>query len=273
MPASVIQRQYDEVIAEHYDLDPYRVIGRSLDRAVAQIGRELGLGARSASIQVLDLGVGTGSFLAKLGAHVGPIRPYGIDISQKMIDIASQKVPGLNAAVDDAVNLDAQFLGESFDIICTHYVTGFVPMAELATKIRDRLASGGYWSLVGGTKGGFPALRSKADSKAARLLFGGNTVDVDDRVCNPADRAEILRTFETHGFDVCRCETFAPRLDFKNLDDFLAFAYYGGWLTPFVEALGLHRMQGTTKAEVDSLFFPVTDYHSIEIALAKKDGP
>jgi SAM-dependent methyltransferase len=272
MPASVIQRQYDEVIAEHYDLDPYRVTGRSLDRAVSQIWRETEVVRAGPPLRVLDLGVGTGSFLAKLGARLGPLRPYGIDISQKMIDIASAKVPGLNAAVDDAAKLDAHFPGESFDLICTHYVTGFVPMDELATKIWDRLAPGGYWSLVGGTKGGFPVLRSKAESKAARTLFGGNSVDVDDRVCNPADRAEVLQSFEAHGFDVRRCETFTPRLDFKNLDEFLAFAYYGGWLAPFVEALGLHRIQGAMKAAVDAAFFPVTDYHSIEIALAKKDG-
>jgi SAM-dependent methyltransferase len=270
MTISVVQRQYDEVIAEHYDLDPHKVIGRSLDRAVAQIRRETTLGTGGAPVKVLDLGVGTGSFLAKLGTYLGTLRPYGIDLSQKMIDIASTKVPGLVAAVDDAANLESHFPGESFDIISTHYVTGFVPMEVLAPKIRERLAPGGFWSMVGGTKAGFPVLQSKADSKSARLLFRGRTVDVDDRVCNPADRAEVLRTFDTHGFDVRRSETFAPRLDFKNLDDFLAFGYYGGWLTPFVEALGLHCMRGMTKAAVNALFFPATDYHSIEIALAQK---
>ena len=273
MHTNVIQRQYDEVIAEYYDLDTYGVIGRSLGRALDQIRRQTPWAAGGTPLRALDLGMGTGSFLAMLRTCAGPLRPYGIDLSQKMIDIARTKVPDLVAAVDDAANLDGHFAGEEFDLICTHYVTGFVPMAVLAPKIRDRLAPGGYWSLVGGTKAGFPVLQQKANGRAARLLFGGRSADVEGRVCNPADRDEVVRTFEAHGFAVRQCETFTPRLDFKNLDEFLAFAYFGGWLSPFVEALGLHRARALTRAAISGLFFPVTDHHTIEIALAQKVGP
>jgi ubiquinone/menaquinone biosynthesis C-methylase UbiE len=272
MQTNVIQRQYDEVIAEHYDLDTREVTGRSLDRALRQIRTETNWGAGEKPVQVLDLGLGTGSFLAKLRASVAALRPFGIDLSQRMVDIACAKVPDLTATVDDVANLDGHFPGQDFDLICTHYVTGFVPATVLAPKIWNRLTPGGYWSFVGGTKAGFPVLQKKTNTKAARLLFRGHFADVDDRVCNPADRAELLATLEGHGFDICQCETFRPRLDFKNLDEFLAFAYYGGWLTPFVEALGLHKVRGVKKAAINALFFPVTDHHTIEIVLARRMG-
>jgi SAM-dependent methyltransferase len=273
MQTTVIQRQYDEVIAEHYDLDSRDVTGRSLDRALCQVLTETDWGVGSTPVQVLDLGLGTGLFLEKLRASVAALRPFGIDLSQKMVDIACTKLPDLTADVDDVSNLDDHFSGRDFDLICTHYVTGFVPMAFLAPKIWKRLTPGGYWSFVGGTKAGFPVLQEKTNCKAARLLFRGHVADVDDRVCNPADQAEVVETLEHYGFEICQCETFRPRLEFKNLDEFLAFAYYGGWLTPFVEVLGLHQVRGVKKAAINTLFFPVTDHHTIEIALArKKDG-
>src|SRR5579864_2105139 len=109
-----IQRQYDEVIAPHYDLDPQAVAGISLDRAAEQIRERHLLGNDGDELKVLDVGVGTGAFLAKLQALAGSrVRPFGLDLSAKMVEIARRKLPDLEAAVDDAANLDAHFADES----------------------------------------------------------------------------------------------------------------------------------------------------------------
>ncbi len=73
-----------------------------------------------------------------------------------------------------------------------------------------------------------------------------------------------------HGFAVRQSETFEPQLKFRDLDEFLEFAYYGGWLTPFVEGLGLHKASPVLRATMNGLIFPVSDHHSIVVALAQK---
>jgi hypothetical protein len=143
----------------------------------------------------------------------------------------------------------------------------------LAPKIHARLADGGWWSLVGGTKAGFPALQRKANSRAIRWLFGGRKLDVDGLVSNPADRAEVVGALEANGFAVRAAETFLPPLHFADLREFLEFAYYGGWLTPFIEALGLHRARPLVRAVLNTCVFPAKDHHCIEIVLAQKVGP
>ena len=40
MSTQTIQRQYNEVVASHYDLDPQEVIGRSLTLALDQLRGE-----------------------------------------------------------------------------------------------------------------------------------------------------------------------------------------------------------------------------------------
>jgi SAM-dependent methyltransferase len=271
LKTQTIQRQYDEVIAPHYDLDPQAVTGISLDRAAAQIRKLRLLDNCAEPLKVFDVGVGTGVFLAKLKA-LGRERvaPFGIDLSEKMVEIAQRKLPDLEAAVDDGANLDAHFPGQAFHLICTHFLTGFVPMQVLAPKIWSRLADGGYWSFVGGTKAGFPALQAKAGSKPLKWLFRGRTLTIDDVVCNPADREEVLRTLETNGFAVRACESFKPALFFKKFKDFMDFAYRGGWLTPFIEMLGLHKARAMTRLMLNLFFFPVHDHHCIEIVLAQK---
>jgi SAM-dependent methyltransferase len=273
MKTETIQRQYDEVIASHYDLDPQAVIGQSLDRAAEQV-RKQHLLEGGEPLRVLDLGAGTGLFLAKLKALGGEaVQPFGLDLSEKMLECAHRRIPDLVAEVGDAVHLDACFPGAKFDLISTHFITGFVPMSVLAPKIWHRLEEGGWWSLVGGTKAGFPNLQAKANSRLQRRLYGGRAVVVDDVVCNPAGREEVVRTLQNHGFAVRACETFEPRLRFGNLQEFMDFAYHGGWLTPFIESIGLHQAGAMTRLLMNWLFFPVHDHHSIEIHLAQKIHP
>jgi SAM-dependent methyltransferase len=273
MQTLTIQRQYDEVIAPHYDQDPQSLIGDSLDRAVAQLRKQHVLASDAAPLRVLDLGVGTGRFLQELrDRSQRPVLPSGLDLSHKMIDIARARIPDLVAVIENAANFDAHFPDESFDLISTHFITGFVPMAVLAPKIRGRLAPGGYWSFIGGTKAGFPELQRQANTKALRWLLGGKSLAVDDLVCNPTDGQDVIRTLEGNGFTVRQCESFMPQLHFADLNAFLEFGYWGGWLTPFVEDLGLHQANHVVRLLLNLLIFPARDHHAIEIVLAQKMG-
>src|SRR5262245_42757079 len=110
MHIKLIQRHYDEVIAPYYDLDPQSIISDSLDVAIAQILDWLPAGEELRPLKVLDLGMGTGRFLEKLRARTSrEIQPFGLDLSEKMISIARDRIPDLVAVVDDAANMDAHF--------------------------------------------------------------------------------------------------------------------------------------------------------------------
>jgi SAM-dependent methyltransferase len=268
-----VRTQYDEVIAPHYDRDPHAIIGDSLERALAQVEALTLAVDGEAPLRVLDIGMGTGRFLERLAARVArPVQLFGLDLSPQMIAIARARLPGLQAACDDAANLDAHFPGTSFDVIATHFITGFVPARVLAPKVCRRLAPGGSWSLVGGTKEGFPELQKKANARSLKWLFPGPRLVVEDLVHNPADRAELVHTLEEHGFSIRACETFAPEFRLANYEQFMAFGYYGGWLTPFIESLGLHHAPPLVRALLNAFVFPVKDHHSIEIVLAQKAG-
>ena len=80
-------------------------------------------------------------------------------------------------------------------------------------------------------------------------------------------------TLERNGFVVRQCETYQPKLRFSNLEEFLEFAYYGGWLTPFIDAIGLHKAGALTRRLLNRFFFPMEDHHCVEIHLAQKVSP
>ena len=70
MSTAIIQRQYDELIAENYDLDPQDLTRITLDQAFLQLANANILSGESPTMKVLDLGMGTGLFYDKLGRRV-----------------------------------------------------------------------------------------------------------------------------------------------------------------------------------------------------------
>ncbi len=65
-------------------------------------------------------------------------------------------------------------------------------------------------------------------------------------------------------------ETFEPQLAFDNFDQFMEFGYRGGWLTPLIETMGLHKAGPLRRWLLNQLAFPVQDMHNIVIALGRK---
>ncbi len=218
MSTATIHRAYNDVVASHYDLDPQGVIGRSLDRAVAQLRNAGFFNADGEPLCVLDLGMGTGQFLGKLkDVGTNPVVPFGVDLAENMVDNARKRLPDLSAVVGDAAQLDAYFPGQQFHCICTHFMTGYVSMHVLAPKIARRLKPSGFWSLVGGTKAAYPVLQSKGDSRLLRWLSGVGSRKVDDTVLNPADVQEVADTMEAHGLEVCARRDFHTRARVQRL--------------------------------------------------------
>lgn len=270
MESAVIQRQYDDVIACHYDQDPQNTTSDSLNRALDHLQALDVLDGVLPVMKVLDVGMGTGMFLEKLRAKSARmIEPCGIDISQQMAAIAQAKLPDLIAAIDDGANLDQHFCDDQFDLIATHFVTGFVPIEHIAPRIFAKLAPGGFWSFVGGTTQGYRELQRRAAHPVLRLLFGGKTPDLQGLIC-PNNESEIVAVIEANGFEVMASETYEPQLQFADFDEFMEFAHRGGWLTPFIEDIGLHKAKRWQRAVLNRLVFPVIDHHNIVLALARR---
>ncbi|MFO0949803.1 MAG: class I SAM-dependent methyltransferase [Isosphaeraceae bacterium] len=273
MSTTTVRHAYNDVVATHYDLDPQGVIGRSLDLGIAQMKKQGLIGEGGEPLSVLDVGMGTGLFLGKLKEAAGDqVVPFGVDLAENMVEFARKRIPDLNVVVGDASDLRGLFPGHQFSCVCTHFVTGFVPMKVLAPQIAERLKPGGYWSLVGGTRKAYGALQAKGESWFLRKLAGAGDRKVDDTVLNPADLAEVEQVMNAHGLDLVQGETFRPALEFNDFDQFMEFGYRGGWLTPLIESLGLPQAGPLKRWLINRLIFPVTDAHDIVIALGRKRG-
>jgi len=271
MLTNTIRRQYDEIIASNYDLDPQGITGDSQDFAIGQLKQENVLAAGLPTLNVLDIGMGTGMFLSKLRkASERIIEPFGLDLSENMAQQAKLKHPDLEFVVDDATRFDAHFSGREFDLICTHFITGFVPIPHLAPRIFDRLSPDGYWSFLGATSTAYPELQKMANSRLVHGLFGAGEMDVSKDVPTPENTADACGQLKDQGFVIASAETYRPELNFPDFQSFMEYGYHGGWLTPFIEKLRLQDAGWATQKLVNFLIFPIRDHHHIAAIVARK---
>ena len=270
MSTATTQRQYDELIADNYDLDPLSITSDTLDRALMQLEAHGCLEGVLPAMSVFDVGMGTGLFLEKLAQSTArELHPFGLDISARMLEVAHRRVSNLLSALDDAANLDQHFDFEQFDLVCTHFITGFVPLRVLAPKILQRLKPGGYWSFVGATSSAYPTLQKKASSKLMQMLLGNKRIEFSSLI-TPTNQREVESIAEEHAYEVSAAETWEPELRFQNFDEFIDFSYHGGWLTPFIEELGLQKARPALRALLNTFSFPLEDHHTIVVALLRR---
>jgi SAM-dependent methyltransferase len=272
-PASqqaLVTQQYDEIIAPNYDRDSQGVIGKSLGLALDQLRRHGFLSHRADSLRVYDVGMGTGLFLELLiKAALSRIEPFGLDVSAQMAAHAQARIPGLKAVIADGARLDETFLGEQFELVCTHFLTGFVPLATLAPMVSAKLAAGGQWSYLGGLSEGYPELQRIAEGRIVKWLLGGGKFSLS-QLLTPANTDAVVTLLEAEGLEILEASTLELPLQFDTFQQFMRFAYDDGWLTPILQELGVDRLRPAFRAVLDRLAFPVSDRHLVAAVLARK---
>ena len=158
-------------------------------------------------------------FLSRLKRLGGDeVQTYGLDLSARMVEIARERVPDLTAAVGDA-DLDLHSPGESFDLVCTHFVTALVPMSVLAPKITPASRRGDAGRSSRTRPGSGAAKEGRREARPLALRQG--QAGCGRHRLQPGGARRGRADTQTDGFTVLECETFTPRLYFKNLDQFL----------------------------------------------------
>ncbi|MFC9843003.1 class I SAM-dependent methyltransferase [Streptomyces sp. NPDC060223] len=143
---AAVRESYDTVAADYAqlvqkptELDP---LSRAMLAAFAEVVRAADRGP------VADLGCGPGKVTAHL-ADLG-IRPFGIDLSPKMIELARQAYPSLDFAVGSMTALAIK--DNELGGILAYYSTHHTPPEQLPVVFAEfhrTLAPGGHLMLAG----------------------------------------------------------------------------------------------------------------------------
>ncbi|MEM9272466.1 MAG: class I SAM-dependent methyltransferase [Cyanobacteria bacterium P01_F01_bin.143] len=261
-----IEKIYDEIIASNYDIDEFKLLSKSRAVTISQIKNHC---LESNINSILDFSLGTGEALIDCKNIFPSANLYGIDISQKMIDIAQQKI-AVSAFHDDAKNIDKYLESASINLALIHFMMAYIPPEVIIPKASQILASGGFCSIATSTYDSFKNLQRLA--KLANLLKKISVFSLIPK--NPIKpkakkNKKVLQTlFEKHGFTIKEKIIYEQEVEFTDLYHLHRWGVDSGWLTPFLAHITQEKLDKMNF--LAKYFFPLKDKFQTVIVLAQK---
>jgi len=197
-----VQNQFDRAATTY---DSVAWLQRKMGDALLKLLSDTDL-AKDAPI--IDLGCGTGELLRKLNA-TDYANLTGLDLSEKMLDVAKEKTPNATYLHADIESMPVD--DESFVAVTSNAAIQWCDLLAAATEIHRVLQPGGsvfLTSFVSGT------LAQWDDAFVSNGL--------ESRVHPLLDRSDIETTFQRAGFYPASVETFKETNSFGSIEKMFA---------------------------------------------------
>ncbi len=270
-----LKGMYNNVAKNYQTANRFGSISESHKVAIEQI-KKFHLGMRT-QYKVLDLGVGDGSFLEKLDDFMPDPVMTGIDLSAKMLERASEKLP-LTTIEGSAAEADHYLPPHSQDLVLAHFINAYIPINTLFDQAKKLTRSNGYFSMITTTYDSFPVAQQhlaefiSQDSLISRVVGHYYKSIVKNTTVAPGFK-ELMQTFEDHQFEVVAHERLRIPVYLNDVDELINFGIEGTW---FLNSLSVRMLPKNflllrLKRLFSKIFnFPYQDTHIIDVVLARK---
>lgn len=258
-----IAQIYDQFVADHFDEDHFQIYQDARNLALEQIRARIPGG----KLGILDLGMGTGEWLLKLGQSFPDAECHGVELSQKMIEQAQRKFAEQKRTVrifhEDANHFGRHIGSEAMDLITVHFVLNYIDRKRVIAEAFRSVKPGGLFSVASSTHESFSVLHD-----LAKQFLPAEEIKAQFLI--PEDLGELEDDLRNAGFRIAEGRVFRKAVRFEDFDHFYHFAMHSGWLADPIflkhmshEQLGMYREFGKT-------LFPLEDHFQAAIVLAER---
>ncbi|NEQ67269.1 MAG: methyltransferase domain-containing protein [Symploca sp. SIO2D2] len=256
MNIEAIEKMYDQIIAKDYDRDEFNLLSESRNIVISQIRKN---GSMVQVDTVLDLALGTGEILLEIKKIFPNSKFYGIDISQKMMAIAKQKME-INTFHDDAQNIGKYMQPNSINLLIIHYILAYVNPGIIISEAVRLLQPGGLCSIATSTYDSFKTLQ-----KLASKFLSPEALRAQANIPENSDTLKEL--LKIAGLEIIENIIFKKQLEFSDLNQLYNWGINSSWLTQYFSSFTREQWE-MISATPD--IFPIKDEFQSTIILAKK---
>lgn len=263
-------------VAPHYNVaDQFGALSKSHDIAIDQI---LNTSLRQrAALNILDLGVGTGTFLQKLHEFIPSAHLTGFDISKEMLSEAQKNID-FTAIEASATEAERYLPLHSQDLILAHFINAYIPIDTLFQTACFLAKANGYFSFITTTYESFPVAQNilaefiSKDSLVSRVV-GHYYKTIVKNTTVASGYNELTEAFKSHHFEIVAHERLSIPITLNDVNELITFGIDGTW---FLNAMNIRMLpKNFLIARLKRIFshvftFPYHDTHVIDVILAKK---
>ena len=252
-----VAKLYDEIVSENYDQDCFQLLNKSRAIVISQIQRNT---MNFKAVNILDLALGTGEILLGVKKSFPKANFSGIDVSQKMIDIAKNKLQ-IATFHDDARNVEKYVEPNSIDIAFMHFVLSYVPPEEIIPVASRVLRQGGLLSVASSTYNSFKQLQNLSKQLMPEK-------DLKSYSHTPQTPDELKKILNQNKLEIIEDQDLRQTVDFFSAEELYSWGMKSGWFTDFLSRLTTNEQ--TTLLSSAKEYFPISDEFQVSILLTRK---
>lgn len=198
--------------------------------------------------QVIDLGVGHGTFLSRLYQQDPDLVMTGVDYSSEMIEQARQIVP-MHGIVSDIVKLDGKVKTHSYHLALAHFVLAYFSLDELLQLAAKILIPGGHLSLITSTNEQ-DKNEASVDNVANNFAKSANPITkimsylltgISSRAKIPEDLSDIKTRCKKYGFEIVEQSQHQSQFIMRNPQEAYHTCIEKGWYVHWLDIPGIPK--------------------------------
>lgn len=264
-------------IASSYDenADTFSLLTNSRFSALRQIQAQLNVSDQP--MDILDLGAGSGVFIAELSEAFGNAHFTALDISREMLQLAKERLPTLKTIEATVSQVNDYLHGSLFDVIVAHFVLAYVSLDKLIKHALPLLKPDGILSVVTTTHESFPFFQECMWEKAKQKGPIGSIIkrirkNGMQKTCTPYSYNDIQQVAEDNDMKVVGHQQISTEILFDDATAMMDFAIRGGWLlnaeVPFLPTKAFYHIARLYFSR--AFQFPLRDHHIVEVVLLRR---
>lgn len=241
--------QYNKIISKQYQSARNQTIINGVNSSLLKMYSPVVLD-HNAPITVLDIGCGSGDMLKAFSEEFPNAELYGIDGSEKMLQLAQAQLD-FNVIQADFTQGLKQLLkmNKKFDCIIISFVCAYVDVSDLLSLAKQLLAPQGkilFASTALST--GFPQMWRyfskdlKQSINPIRRMISRKFMRLFSSVTVPGSPESIQKYFLANNLQCLRMAQYRYELVFESQSDVLSFFLNSSWMANSVFPLSLQRL-------------------------------
>jgi 2-polyprenyl-3-methyl-5-hydroxy-6-metoxy-1,4-benzoquinol methylase len=241
--------QYNKIISKQYQSERNKVIINGVNSRLLKMYSSVALNSNAPST-VLDIGCGSGEMLKKFSEEFPNAELYGIDGSEKMLQLAKAELD-FNVIQADFTQGLKQLLkmNKKFDCIIISFVCAYVDVSDLLSLVKQLLAPQGkilFASTALST--GFPQMWRyfskdlKQSINPIRRMISRKFMRLFSSVTVPGSPESIQKYFLANNLQCLCVAQYRNKLVFESKSDILKFFFNSGWSENSVFPLWMQRI-------------------------------
>ncbi len=270
-----LKAMYNQIADNYATANLFGAISESHYCAIEQM-KAYHLGMKP-NFKVLDLGVGSGTFLQKL-LQVMPKADFtGIDVSSEMLKQAKQSIP-LTTIEASVAEVNRFLPPHSQDLVLAHFINAYIPIDNLFDVAKLMTRANGYYSMITTTYDSFPSAQQQlaefiSHDSILSSVVGHYYKSIVKNTTVAANSNELMQAFKQHQFEVLDHRRLEIPITLNNIDELALFGIEGTW---FLNSLSIRMLpkyfliQRLKRLFCKIFTFPYHDTHIIDVVLARK---